>query len=70
MPGKKDAELRLVYNFSDGHKETVEFLKTDDERKVFMTIDGDGRFVVLKTKTDKIKNDLKKLLSGQTVITG
>ena len=35
-----------------------------------MTIDGDGRFVVLKTKTDKIKNDLKKLLSGQTVITG
>lgn len=70
MPGKKDAELRLVYNFSDRHKETVEFLKTDDERKVFMTIDGGGRFVVLKTKTDKIKNDLKKLLSGQTVITG
>lgn len=69
-PDKKEDVLRLVYNFTDGHRETVEFLKTDDERKVFMTVDGDGRFVVLKTKTDKIKSDLKKLLSGETVITG
>lgn len=69
MPENAETELKLIYGFSDGSRETVEFLKTSDDRKFFMTIDGEGRFVILKTKTDKIKNDLKKLLNGETIIT-
>lgn len=70
-PENAETVLSLVYRFNSGKISTVEFLKLpDDERKAFMSIDGDGHFVVLMTKVDKIKSDLHKLLNGEMIYTG
>lgn len=69
-PEDSDCVLRLTYEFTSGERDIVEFWSfPDDSRKTFMTIDGEGRFVVLMTKVDKIKNDLQKLLSGEEINT-
>ena len=69
-PEDSDCVLRLTYEFTSGEHDIVEFWSfPDDSRKTFMTIDGEGRFVVLMTKVDKIKNDLQKLLSGEEINT-
>lgn len=70
MPQNADSVLKLTYEYSSGKTETVEFFRLpDDSRKAFMAIDGEGHFIVLMTKVDKIKSDLQKLINGEEIIT-
>lgn len=70
-PQNAECALRITYRFSSGKTEVLEFLKLpDDERKAFLQIDGEGHFIVLMTKVDKIKSDLQKLISGKEIQTG
>lgn len=70
-PENAECALRITYRFTSGKTEVLEFLKLpDDERKAFLQIDGNGHFIVLMTKVDKIKSDLQKLISGKDIQTG
>lgn len=61
--------MRITYGLIKGDDIILEFLPIEDsDRKVFISVNGEGQFVCYRTKVDKIKNDLQKLLNGEEII--
>ncbi len=60
--------MSVVYYVNDGSRMTLEFLPCPDSaRKMFIRVNGEGRFFCYVTKVDKVKSDLVKLLNGEEI---
>ena len=65
---QSDPVLSIVYHVNDGSTMTLEFLPCPDSaRKMFMRVNGEGRFFCYITKVEKVKSDLVKLLNGEAI---
>lgn len=60
--------LSIVYYINDNSTMTLDFLPCNDSaRKMFIRVNGEGRFFCYVTKVEKIKSDLAKLLNGEEI---
>ena len=66
-PLNTEPMLKITYGAIDGNDIVLEFIPIDD-RNVFIQVNGEGRFYALRTRVDKIINDMQKLLNGEEIM--
>jgi hypothetical protein len=66
-PQNVEPMLRITYGAIDGNDIVLEFIPIDD-RNVYLQINGEGRFYALRTRADKIINDMHKLINGEEIM--